>query len=266
VFVLQVEGSKQWTLYGTPVELPLSSQEFDVKLHPLGEPTMHFVLEPGDIAYIPRGVVHAAHSADLVSLHITAGVLRHTWRDLLLEIVARASLEDPAFRQAIPPGFAHSGFNRERAFQKMQILLQRAATKPNFEAALDLFVDESIASSPPLLTGQMTQLAAVPRLGVDDVVGVRTGVNYRLQADGDFVALDCHGRRVTFPRYTEDALRFALNHPRFVVRDLPGDLDDAGKLTLARRLIREGIILAFLSSPESVRDHHGARQGGASQA
>jgi ribosomal protein L16 Arg81 hydroxylase len=247
VFVLQVEGSKKWTIYGTPVELPLSSQDFDASLHQLGEPTMQFVLEAGDMAYVPRGVVHDAHSTEVVSLHITAGVLRYTWRDLLLETVARASLEDPAFRRALPPGFAHSGFNRESAFEMMQLLLRRAATKPNLDAALDHFVDESIASSPPLLTGQMAQLAALSRLTLDDVVGVRPGVNYRLQAEGDFAALDCFGRKITFPRHAEQAIRFAVNHPRFIVRDLPGDLDDAGKLTLARRLIREGIILAFLS-------------------
>ena len=246
VFVLQVEGSKQWTIYGTPVELPLPSQDFEASLHPLGEPTMQFVLEPGDVAYIPRGVVHDAHSTDVVSLHITAGVLRYTWRDLLLETVARASLEDPPFRRALPVGFAHSGFNSERAFETMQNLFGRVSTKPNFTAALDHFVDESIASSPPLLTGQMAQLAALPRLTLDDVVGLRPGVNCRLQSDGEFAALDCFGRKITFPRHAEEAVRFALNHPRFVVRDLPDDLDGAGKLTLARRLIREGIILAFL--------------------
>jgi hypothetical protein len=34
----------------------------------------------------------------------------------------------------------------------------------------------------------------------------------------------------------------ALGSPRFVVKDLPGDLDDAGKVVLVRRLVREGIV------------------------
>ena len=245
VFVLQVAGSKQWTIYGTPVELPLSGQEFDASVHELGAPTLQFVLDAGDMAYIPRGVAHDAHSAEVVSLHITAGVLRYTWTDLLMETVAYASLHDPAFRRALPPGFAHPDFDRAKAQETLRSLLQRASTKPNFEAALDHFVDESISTSPPLLTGQMAQLAAVDRLTLDDVVGVRPGVNYRLQADGNSTSLDCFGRKITFPYYAAEAVRFALNRASFIIRDLPGDLDDAGRLTLVRRLIREGLVVAL---------------------
>lgn len=55
----------------------------------------------------------------------------------------------------------------------------------------------------------------------------------------------CHfGRRITFPVHVEPAIRFALGQKRFVIRDMPGDLDDSGKLTLARRLIREGLLAA----------------------
>ena len=38
------------------------------------------------------------------------------------------------------------------------------------------------------------------------------------------------------------AVRPALTTEQFRVRDLPGDLDDAGKLVLVRRLIREGLL------------------------
>ena len=91
----------------------------------------------------------------------------------------------------------------------------------------------------------MAQLAAVDRLTLEDVVGLRPGVNYRLQADGNSTSLDCFGRKITFPHYAAEAVRFALNRASFIIRDLPGDLDDAGRLTLARRLIREGLVVAL---------------------
>ena len=50
------------------------------------------------------------------------------------------------------------------------------------------------------------------------------------------------GRKITFPSDAAEALRFALANPRFAVRDLPGELDDESKLTLARRLIREALL------------------------
>jgi len=58
-----------------------------------------------------------------------------------------------------------------------------------------------------------------------------------------FQALD--GRKISFPWHASEAIRFALSHSEFVFRDLPGDLDDAGKLALVRRLIREGLVVAF---------------------
>jgi len=240
---LQIAGSKHWTIYGTPVELPLAAQDFDPALHEQGAPSLEFELKAGDVAYIPRGVVHDARSGDNVSLHITAGILRTTWADLLLEFVAEASLNDPAFRKALAPGFARQDFDRTRARETFRSLLQRLAAKPNFDAVLDRFVDEFISECPPLLRGQMAQMAALDRLTIDSVAGARAGVISRLRINAESASVDCYGRKITFPLHASEAVRFALSNPEFVVRDLPGDLDDAGKLALIRRLIREGLVV-----------------------
>jgi ribosomal protein L16 Arg81 hydroxylase len=245
VFVLQITGSKKWTVFGTPVESPLGGQDFDPRVHDLGNATLEFELHAGDLAYIPRGVGHEARSTDTVSLHITAGILRYTWADLLLEFIASASLNDPAFRKALPPGFARSGFDRAQMRETLVSLLRRAATTSNFDPALDSFVEAFASACPPLLKGQMAQLAALDSLSIDSVVGRRPGVISRLQTVGESESLDCYGRKITFPTQAREAVRFALNHPRFVVGSLPGDLDDAGKLTLIRRLIREGLVIAL---------------------
>jgi ribosomal protein L16 Arg81 hydroxylase len=245
VFVLQVAGSKQWTMYGTPVELPLPGQDFDSSVHERGAPTHEFELNAGDIAYIPRGVVHDARSTENVSLHITAGVLRYTWAELLLELVANASLHDPAFRKALPPGFARQEFDRTQAREMFGNLLKQASTKSNFEEALDHFVDEFISACPPLLRGQMAQMATVDRLTADSVVGARTGAVSHLQANGETASVDCYGRRITFPAHAHEAVRFALSHSRFAVCELAGDLDDASKLAVIRRLVREGLVMIF---------------------
>ncbi|MDE3135359.1 MAG: hypothetical protein KGL59_02190 [Acidobacteriota bacterium] len=245
VFVLQVAGSKQWTIYGTPLELPLPGQDYDAAIHERGAPTLEFRLDEGDVAYVPRGFVHDARSTEAVSLHITAGVLRYTWTDLLLETVAGAALRDAAYRKALPPGFARSGFDRAEARATVRNLLDRIRTEDDFDAALDHFIDEFLSACPPLLRGQMAQLAAIDRLTVDSRVGARVGVVFRLCEDGESVSIEGYGRRISFPGYTREEVRFALSHAAFVVRELPGQLDEAGKLTLIRRLIREGLVTAL---------------------
>ncbi|MGH9781241.1 MAG: cupin domain-containing protein, partial [Candidatus Acidiferrales bacterium] len=249
VFVLQVAGSKKWNIYGTPVELPLPSQDFDSALHEQGAKTLEFELQPGDIAYIPRGIVHDARSTDVVSLHITAGVLRYTWTDLLLEFAASAALNDPAFRKALPPGFARPDFDRASARETLRNLLQKISSRADFDVALDAsldhFVDQFMSVCAPLLRGQMAQLEGLERLTVDSAVGARPGVITRLQANREFVTVECYGRKVIFPIQAHQAVQFALNHARFTVRDLPGDLDEAGKLAVVRRLIREGMVASL---------------------
>lgn len=245
VFVLQVAGSKKWTIYGTPVELPLPGQDYDAAIHSPGAPSLEFTLEAGDLAYVPRGVVHDARSTDSVSLHITTGILRYTWTDLLLEVVAGAALHDPAFRHALPPGFAEPGFVRAQAKEKLCDLLRRVATAPVFEPALDHFVKEFLSGSPPVLEGQMAQIAMLPRLTVRSRVGVRPAVLSRLLEDGGSVSIECYGRKITFPPQAREAVCFAMSHSAFAIGDLPGPLDEAGKLTLVRRMIREGLLIGL---------------------
>lgn len=244
VFVLQIEGSKHWTLFGTPVESPLRNQDFDAAEHAPGAPSVEFELCAGDAAYIPRGCVHEARSADNVSLHITVGVLAYTWADFLIECVADACLRDAAFRKSLPPGFARNGFAAEQAQAMFGRLVQRLSEHAATDKILDRFVDDFLSSCPPLLRGQMAQVAALDRLQIESVVGARPHVIARIQTNADSVSVRCFGRKIIFPLEAADAVQFALCRDRFAVKDLPGELDSAGKLTLARRLIREGLLFA----------------------
>ncbi len=245
VFVLQVVGSKNWTIYGTPVNLPLRGQDFDSAVHERGAPTLEFELEPGDLAYIPRGVVHDARSGDTTSLHITAGALIYTWADFFLEWIADVALSDSAFRKSLTPGFARQTFDRQQAQETFRDLLQKLSKNSDFEPVLDLFVDEFVSACPPLLRGQLSQVAGVDRLTIDTVAGARMGVISRIVTNDQSVVVDCYGRRITFPVCASEAVRFALGNSRFAVRDLPGDLDESGKVVLVQRLIREGLVVVL---------------------
>lgn len=245
VFVLQVVNSKQWAIYGTPVELPLAGQSFDSSVHEIGAPTLEFTLEAGDIAYIPRGVAHDAHSDDNLSLHITAGALCYTWADLLLELIADTSLNHSVFRKSLPPGFAAQEFDRSSARDTLRNLLQLLSTSSALDPILDRFIDEFVSSCPPLLIGQMAQLASLDSLTISSVVGARPGGIFHLRTNGQSTSIACYGRTIAFPSHAAEAVRFALSQSRFFLGELPCDLDDEGKLTLVRRLIREGLVVVI---------------------
>ena len=104
VFVLQVAGSKRWRVFQPPLTLPHHSQPFT----PTGyvpRPLLELELKQGDLLYLPRGHVHAAHTSQVHSAHVTIGISVYTWVEVLSELIA-SSKEFHQFRTALPPGFA----------------------------------------------------------------------------------------------------------------------------------------------------------------
>lgn len=105
-FVLQVEGRKRWRLYDALVEQPRPDMKFKPRAAEVGEPFVDFVLEAGELLYLPAGLIHEAHTLGGAdgddegagsappSLHLTLGVestVFGSWESLLLELVAAAA-------------------------------------------------------------------------------------------------------------------------------------------------------------------------------
>jgi len=111
--VLQLEGEKRWRLYAPLQEsevLPrYSSTDFEAK--DLGPVLAEVILKPGDMMYMPRGLIHEAFSLkDCHSLHVTISVgQRCAWVDFLelaLPAALRAAAEEmPELRTSLPRRF-----------------------------------------------------------------------------------------------------------------------------------------------------------------
>lgn len=242
VFVLQVAGSKRWQLYGTPVELALRGHGDAARQDDPGPVSEEFELRAGDTLYIPRGLVHDARSTDEMSLHITVGLKAWTWFDLMLEAVEELASRERDARAALPPGFAREGFDRQGYRAKFAELAARLAKEVDADTLLDRFQERFVDGRRPLLRGQMAALARVGGLTGEGLVGCRPWLACKLTEEDGVISLRFHGNEVTLPAHAGPALRYALETPRFRIADMPGDLDEAGKLVLARRLIREGLL------------------------
>jgi hypothetical protein len=242
VFALQVQGKKLWTLYDTPVALPFRRQEFHPREVPVGEVTQTFTLGPGDLAYVPRGVLHDARNVDGEdSLHITLGVLHTSWTDLIAESLARFGLRDTEMRRGMPPGFAREGFDRAEARERFRALLRRFAEEATFDDVMEHFAEELIGTRHPILPGQIEQVRQLDGLTLDREVITRPSLLFRLKDTADGLSLMLYGSEITFPAAASDALRACLRGDPLRIGDLPG-LDDAGRLVLVRRLVREGVL------------------------
>jgi hypothetical protein len=136
VFVLQVAGSKMWTLYEALIELPLHGQVFDKTKHQPGPPTRQITNRAGDLFYCPRGLFHSARSTEETSLHITLGLIGKTWADVMLEAVSAACLAAPAFRRNLPAGFADPNFDVGAARATFRALVDTFAQTADLDPIL----------------------------------------------------------------------------------------------------------------------------------
>jgi bifunctional lysine-specific demethylase and histidyl-hydroxylase NO66 len=229
VFVLQVSGTKRWRIYAPVLELPTSSQRWSPALGDPGRPVDDVTLEPGDTLYLPRGWPHEAVTQEDDSLHITVGMHVPTRLDAL-----RAALDecrdDVEFRRSVGP-------DGEIPRELLDRLADRLAPEAVAARARRRFVD----SRRPVLDDGLTQVRAAASLGAGDVVERRDSVI----AECDGTTLRFEGKEIRFPEVARDALAAVAEAERpFTAADLPGTLDEKGRLVLVRRLIREGFLRA----------------------
>jgi len=242
VLVLQLAGTKEWTIFDSPVQLPLSGQYFDPKLHAVGPATMSVVLNAGDFLYIPRGFLHSAQCRDETSLHATLGVQSIRWADVVMETMAQLCLADPAFRRALPIDLGRPDFDVGAARSVLAGLLSRAVEQATPDAALDRVVDGFVSGRRAFVPGQLVQVLLSKELAPGDEVGARPEAIYRLHQEGNHIRLRSQGRETTLPAEGAAALTFALENRRYRVCDLPGELDDEDKVALVQCLINEGLV------------------------
>jgi hypothetical protein len=169
VLVLQVEGEKRWRLYDSPVGAPYRGERFTPGQYAPGEPSQELVLKPGDVLYVPRGLMHDAvnEGSDAPSLHITTGVITRTWADFLLEAVSEAALRLPELRRSLPPGFHR--YADPKAFHiRFSKALRQVEAEADIASVIALFADEFVTSRTPdtrgaLLHGPITDTMQIRR-------------------------------------------------------------------------------------------------------
>ncbi|AHH96076.1 cupin domain-containing protein [Kutzneria albida] len=99
-FIVQIAGRKRWRVHGVTRPAPLQ-RDVELPPRPEGEPLADFVLEDGDVLYVPRGHWHDVSALGEQSLHLTIGVNRATGVDLVAWLADQVRAEE-LFREDLP--------------------------------------------------------------------------------------------------------------------------------------------------------------------
>ncbi|MEH0932084.1 cupin domain-containing protein [Micromonospora sp. CPCC 205558] len=249
VFVLQVDGRKHWRIHPPVLPDPLEKQPWggradEVGATAQGPAALDVVLAPGDALYLPRGWLHSAQAQDASSLHLTVGIRALTRYALVEELLALAA-DDQRLRAGLPFGTD---------------VADPDAIEPELTETVEALRDWLLRADPGAVAARLRQRAwpaarpapirplaqadALATLDADSRVTLRPGLRWQLVPhDSGTVAVRLFDRTITLPASCEPAARALLTGTVTRVGDLPGLPDDADRVTLARRLLREAVLV-----------------------
>jgi hypothetical protein len=92
LFIVQLEGSKRWQIYGPPVQNPVAGMDASSELK--GEPVFDEVLRPGDFLFLPAGYWHQCANERDLSLHLGIFFKPHTAYYAVKSLLAKLMTEE----------------------------------------------------------------------------------------------------------------------------------------------------------------------------
>ena len=244
VFIMQIEGSKNWRLYHSAAECPLlGSPQPSFSAADLPEP-VNITLQKGDALYIPRGWVHDAETTDERSLHLTIGIHPTQWVDLVSKTLAALSLTQPSLRRALPPGFLSKPHLVDRLQEQFVQLIDTVKEHGLVENACTILQHEFIQQEHQLPTGSLTTaLDGLLEIDLDTTLEKRPNAYSLVVSSKDSVSIQFNNSTLQAPASYLDALDYiSKTNGRFLISAIPG-LADEKKVALAQRLVRDGLLL-----------------------
>ncbi|HET7532858.1 MAG TPA: cupin domain-containing protein [Nocardioidaceae bacterium] len=222
VFVFQTHGRKHW-------EVVEAGEEREV------------VLEPGLSMYLPTGTPHSARSQEATSLHVTVGINRLTWRQVLRQ-VSDQLLADERYDAPLPAGYVDDPSRLgEQLAEELSVFARSLG-----ELDPDMLADERAAAflreRTPALRGGLNDLVLLDDVDDDTRLERRPTAACVLKPAGERLSVLLGDRELRMPWRLREPMEFVRDHESFQVSDLSAWLDEESRLVVARRLVREGLL------------------------
>jgi hypothetical protein len=238
-FILQIAGRKRWRVYGATRPSPLH-RDVELPPQPPAEPLEDFMLEDGDVLYVPRGHWHDVSAVGEQSLHLTIGFNPATGVDLVNWLADQVRVNE-SFRGDLPR-FA-SAEERDLRASQLRAGLEELLTP----GVIEQFLADRDAQATALTRVGLPWAATPDLLPDEDEFDVRLlAPRAILRESAAIVTLLAAGKRFTFAAPAGPVLKALLDGtPRSIkaLVDLAGPaLDRATVRALLGELITQGLL------------------------
>ena len=243
VFVLHVSGRKRWRVYDAAVTLPDASWPSEIAPVDRDQPPgADLWLEPGDLLYVPRGVVHEAETTDQHALHITVARRAVTLIDWALVALGQLRSAE-TLRKSVPVEVMRGVARHHPATADLLAQVRSMLTEDVLSDALRQLRNDVADGAAPDRPGGTVAVDAVLALTAESHVVKPAGAVIVLHDHTARLELRYRGQTHVFPAAARGALTQLLSGAPIRVGDL-GGLAPAAQLSLARHLAYAGMIEA----------------------
>lgn len=246
VFVLQVHGTKQWTLHPPVLAQPHRDEPWGNRRHQVhaaaaADPLAEVRLHPGDLLYLPRGFLHSARAGDGTSIHLTVGI--HAWTGLhlaraVLAAAAEAVRDLPEVRRALAVGIDLADPEAMRPqVERFRETLAGVIGTLDADTVLQGLSRQAAAAQRPAPLAPLSQLEAAEALTAHDCVRLRRHLQLRLTSQGPERRATSRAGTVRLEAAEADALTQLLDGTERKVGAIPGATVQA-----VAALVRTGLV------------------------
>jgi bifunctional lysine-specific demethylase and histidyl-hydroxylase MINA len=238
LLLVQLRGNRRWDVSSRPSEL---SNTWRRVLPDLGA-HQAVGLHPGDLLYLPRGTCHSP-DADDGSLHLSIGFTPLTVREAVIAALDHLSDLDHSWRRTLGGRLAFQlrGTGMEQLtspiVQGAAALLAACQTPGFIDSALQWRSGKAIAALNPL-----SAAAAPAAIGLDTELEQNELAFCHLTASPERIDVSYPGGHLFIHRGAQPAVEFMVNAQRFRVRDIPGEIGDDVRVSLAERFVGIGFL------------------------
>lgn len=238
VFILQTTGSKLWRVDNAAKP---HNTDSDKALDYIIDPDNHqeFLLEQGDLIYIPPYTVHEAEGQSEYSVHITLSPYPPNWRNLVSSIMTNQQQATSLLNAPIPHGFLDQDPKQLTAQVKKALLTvieQLDATQT------EKFIKDRADEFRGVFKGALKHRMEASPPAPQQQYCLNKSLLIRERQQGDDLLLLTPKKTVSLPDIFAPQIRFCLSGEVFGSEDI-GDMNSDEKSILLNRLLSEGLIV-----------------------